>query len=492
MLSRRDFLKVLGLLAVAPCGCTRHLAQSQRTLVNDIHSQLNATWVDRIDHADSLDAIRHIIRSARREGKKLCIAGGRHAMGAQQFGTDAVLIDTTKLNRVLHFDSASGRVEVEAGIQWPELIGHLEKVQRNRPQQWGIAQKQTGADRLSLGGALAANVHGRGLRMKPIIADVESFTLLDADGQLRTCSRSENAELFRLAIGGYGLFGIVYSIQLRLVPRQKVQRIVEEIDIDNLMVAFEKRIAAGFLYGDFQYAIDETSDQFMRRGVFSCYRPVDSATPIFPGQKQLSEEAWRELLYVAHADKAQVYKKYSSYYLSTSGQMYWSDTHQLSVYPDNYHREIDRRMGAKDAATEMITEIYVPRGALVDFMNEVHDDFRNNHVSVIYGTIRLIERDEESFLTWAKQSYVCVIFNLHVVHTIEGREHAAAAFRRLIDMAIRRGGNYYLTYHKYATRTQVEACYPQFTEFLRLKRRYDPDEFFLSDWYSYYKNLYAV
>ena len=62
---------------------------------------------------------------------------------------------------------------------------------------------------------------------KPIIADVESFTLLDADGRELNCSRSENSELFRLAIGGYGLFGVITSLRLRLVRRQKVERIVD-------------------------------------------------------------------------------------------------------------------------------------------------------------------------------------------------------------------------------------------------------------------------
>ena len=109
-------------------------------------------------------------------------------MGAQQFGTGAVLVDTTRLNRVLSFDPAVGLIEVEAGIQWPELIGYLVAAQQGQPwpQQWGIAQKQTGADRLSIGGSLAANVHGRGLRMRPIIADVESFVLVDAQGEVRT------------------------------------------------------------------------------------------------------------------------------------------------------------------------------------------------------------------------------------------------------------------------------------------------------------------
>src|SRR3989475_9020535 len=138
-------------------------------------------------------------------------------------------------NRVLGFDAARGLIDVEAGIQWPELMRHLVDAQQGAAQQWGIRQKQTGADRLSIGGALAANAHGRGLLFKPFVGDVESFVLVNADGIPRTCSREENAELFRLAIGGYGLFGVVTSVRLRLAPRVKVQREVQILEIEDLM-----------------------------------------------------------------------------------------------------------------------------------------------------------------------------------------------------------------------------------------------------------------
>jgi len=63
--------------------------------------------------------------------------------------------------------------------------------------------------------------------------------------------------------------------------------VVEVIRIDDLMPMFEKRIAAGFLYGDFQYSIDPNSEDFLRRGVFSCYRTVDPSRPIPEKQKEL-------------------------------------------------------------------------------------------------------------------------------------------------------------------------------------------------------------
>jgi FAD/FMN-containing dehydrogenase len=432
-----------------------------------------------------------MVRRARDQGAAVSVAAGRHAMGGQQFGDDTRLIDMNGLSRLVHLDRTGGLVEVEAGIQWPALIEALERAQGGNPRPWGIVQKQTGADRLSLGGALAANVHGRGLRLRPIVQDVESFTLIDARGRLRRCSRTENAELFRLAIGGYGLFGVIATVALRLMPRVKLERVVEIRETEGLMPAFEARIAEDFLYGDFQFSTDADSEGFLRRGVFSCYRPADPARPVSEGRKRLSEQDWIELIALGHADKRRAFELYSAYYLSTSGQVYWSDRHQLSTYVDDYHAMIDRRLGATRPGTEMITEIYVPRPALHEFMEAVRRDFLAHGVDFIYGTVRLIERDEECFLTWAREAWACVIFNLHVGHGAAGQAKAAEDFRRLIDRAVERGGSYFLTYHRWAARAQVERCHPRLVEFLHLKRRHDPEERFQSDWYRHYRTMFV-
>jgi hypothetical protein len=258
-----------------------------------------------------------------------------------------MLVDTTKLNRVLDFDAERGLIDIEAGMQWPELINYTNQAKLGRIPQWGIAQKQTGADHITLGGSLASNGHGRGLTMQPIIADVESFIMVDAFGEILTCSRSQNSELFRLVIGGYGLFGLVYAIKLRLAPWTKVERVAEVIQVDRLIPAFEQHIAAGFLYGDFQFSTDEQSNSFLQEGILAGYRPVDSLTPIPAGQQEFSVDNWRDLFYLAHADKAQAYRRYVDHYLETSGQIYGSDTHQLSVYLENYHLEIDRKLVSK-------------------------------------------------------------------------------------------------------------------------------------------------
>jgi FAD/FMN-containing dehydrogenase len=265
MLDRREFLKAAGVAALTPTACisTGRGTVAEGAWVNDIHSQLNRTWVSEIRKPASIDALR----AAMRGSGPVSIAAGRHSMGGQQFASNATLLDMNGMTRVLGIDRERGLVDVEAGIQWPALIAALKET------PWAIRQKQTGADRLSIGGALASNVHGRGLTMKPFIDDVESFTLVNAGGELVECSRTKNAELFKLAIGGYGLFGVIASVQLRLSPRRKVQRVVEEQSIETVMHAFDARIAEGYLYGDFQFSIDAASEGFLRKGVFSCYRP---------------------------------------------------------------------------------------------------------------------------------------------------------------------------------------------------------------------------
>ena len=283
MPTRREFLA--GSAAIGVGARYGSIPALGATLVNDIHSQLNPTRVLKILEPKSSQDVQEIVRTAGKNRQHISIAGGRHAMGGQQFGTDTLLLDIRKMNRVLHLDHDRGILEVEGGIEWPELINGYLALQDGKAQPWGIAQKQTGADRLTISGTIAANAHGRGLKMKPFINDVESFVLVDASGNARTCSRTENFELFRLAQGGYGLFGVVTSVRLRLVPRTKVERVVEVREVEGLMQAFEKRISDGFSYGDFQFSIDRESKDFLSKGVFSCYRPVPMATPISPAQR---------------------------------------------------------------------------------------------------------------------------------------------------------------------------------------------------------------
>ena len=213
-------------------------------------------------------------------------------MGGQQFGTDTWLVDLRRHAAIHSLDEERGLLVADAGIVWADLIAGSAALQRAGGRAWGIRQKQTGADRLTLGGALAANIHGRGLRMPPLVADVEAFTLVNAEGEVRRCSRTGNAELFRLAIGGYGLFGIIADVSLRLMPRVKVERRVEVLSLEELLRVPEERNTREWLFGDFQYAIDERSPDFLRRGRFLRVRASPRRSP---GARRAAPVAGRRL-----------------------------------------------------------------------------------------------------------------------------------------------------------------------------------------------------
>jgi hypothetical protein len=459
--------------------------------VNDVHSKLNDTTVcERVNARNEADVIA-TIESARQRGLPLAICGGRHAMGGQQFATNGMLLDMSGLDRVLDFDTRTGLIEIEAGIQWPKMMREYLAAQEGLKQQWGIRQKQTGADRLSIGGALAANIHGRVLTNKPIIEDIVSFRIIDAEGRPLNCSREQNSDLFRLAIGGYGLFGVIVSVTMQLVPRQKMQRIVELRTLDELCDSFADRIRSGYQYGDLQFVTDDKCEDFLIRGIFSCYRPVPNDTPIPDGQSYMTEQGWQNLLHLAHVDKSRAFDTFSEFYLNSSEQIYWSDTHQFTTYLDDYHGELDKRLCNAHPGSEMITELYVPAHKLTEFMGSAKETLRSTGADLIYGTIRLIREDDESFLAWAKQDFVCVIFNLHVEHTATGIARSRNAFLELVDDALRCDGSFFLTYHRHGSREQVSAAYPQFAEFLKEKQKRDPQAVFASDWYHHYVDVFA-
>jgi FAD/FMN-containing dehydrogenase len=124
-------------------------------------------------------------------------------------------------------------------------------------------------------------------------------------------------------------------------------------------------------------------------------------------------------------------------------------------------------------------------------MERLRQDFREHAVDVIYGTVRAIEQDTETFLPWASERWLCTVMNFHVEHSEAGIAKARADFGRLFDHALALGGSFYLTYHRWATKEQLLRAYPRFPKFLAEKRRFDPKLRFRSDWYDHYASLFA-
>jgi FAD/FMN-containing dehydrogenase len=491
-------------------------------MVNDVHSALNQTRVSKVQKPKSLTSLKNFLSQAVAKGESLSICGGRHAMGGQAFAENTLLLDLTCLNRVLYQDCARGLITMQAGATWPAVLAATMAMPHpsstaTAPRCWAIRQKQTGVDSVTLGGSVSANAHGRGLLLAPMAEDVEALHMLNAQGELLFCNREENAELFGLAIGGYGLFGIIYAVTLRLCLRTVVQRWVDVLDLDDAANAVYRRVQQGFSYGDFQFAIDANDSAFLSRGVFSCYREVDSqdfetfqaaqsgldqskaqaaqsALDKNTSASDFKPEQWLQLLHLAHTDKARAFTLYAENYLRTHGNRYWADSMQLATYLPSYaeylHQNLPKSTTTRSDVPEtlMIGELYVPPAQLQNFMQQARAIFRAFGTEVIYGTIRAIEADQTSFLKWAKRAYCCVVFNLRTAHHAQGVAHSAATFSALIDAALALEGSFYLTYHRWWTRAQLLKAYPQIPEFLARKLHFDPKKTFVSDWYRHLVN----
>lgn len=457
---------------------------------NDIHSKLNLTRHNEIIKVTSGSEVQELLTAQKYAGCSFSIAGGRHAMGGQQFLCDGILLDTRGLNKVVDFCPVRGLLTAQSGMLWGDLVFHLGELNKKHNSDWSIVQKPTGADDISLGGSLASNIHGRVLGRRPFIADIERFTAILADGNRITVSRSKNEELFRLAIGGYGMFCFVEDVTIRLTKSSKLQRKVELTNSKDLIGRFAELQSAGARYGDFQFCIDASNDSFLNNGILSAYFPVQDDTTDNTSDIKLSENNWRELLRLAHVDKAKAFTTYSNHYQRTDGQIYSSQTFQLSLYVPDYHESIDtvrvesQNKSSHVKASEMITELYVPRSKLHEFLQSAKIALKRQCADVIYGTVRLIEKDTESFLAWAKEDYACVIFNLHIDHNQLSILRAKHSFRTLIEIALELNGSYYLTYHRYATKEQLLAAYPQFPSFIQKKIDYDPHGKFRSTWFN--------
>ena len=121
----------------------------------------------------------------------------------------ALALDLSALNRMLRLDRRRKLLELQAATSWASLAGYL-------AEHYSASQAAILAETASacIGESLARN--DAGPDGTPLSAHVEAITLFTADGELRRADRQTNSALFRLALGGHGLIGVLYSVTLRV------------------------------------------------------------------------------------------------------------------------------------------------------------------------------------------------------------------------------------------------------------------------------------
>ncbi|HWE01567.1 MAG TPA: FAD-binding oxidoreductase [Tepidisphaeraceae bacterium] len=183
---------------------------------------------------------------ARREDASIIARGlGRSYGDAALNESGDVLIDT-RLDRFLDFDPATGTLECEAGATFDAIIGAF------LPRGF-FPPVTPGTKYVTVGGAIAADVHGKNHHRDGSIAEfIDGFDLLLAGGQAIRCSRQENPDAFWATLGGMGLTGIIQTARLRLRKVESAYITVDYKRTENL-----DQTVAAFADGDenFQYSV---------------------------------------------------------------------------------------------------------------------------------------------------------------------------------------------------------------------------------------------
>lgn len=178
------------------------------------------------------------------------LAHGRgRSYGDSCLNEGGVLLDTGRLDRFLAFDPATGLLEAQAGVRMADVLAFV-----CRPAADGSAwfpPVVPGTRWLTLGGALANDVHGKNHHREGSFGcHVESFTLLRGDGSTLPCSPERNPELYRATIGGLGLTGLVLDLKLRLRRVPGLTMVAEDLRIGSLdeFYALSAESEAGWEY----------------------------------------------------------------------------------------------------------------------------------------------------------------------------------------------------------------------------------------------------
>lgn len=195
----------------------------------------------------TVEALREIFAIARRSGRTVGFRGGGNSYGDAALNNENILVDFRRMNRILAWDPAGGQIRVEPGVTLAQLWQYVLE------DGWW-PPVVTGTMKITMGGGAAMNVHGKNAwKMGPIGDHIIEFDLMLPSGEIVTCSREENADLFYAAIGGFGMLGAFTSLTLRMKRVYSGLLDVEALASPNLkemMAYFERHLdSSDYLVG---------------------------------------------------------------------------------------------------------------------------------------------------------------------------------------------------------------------------------------------------
>ncbi|KAF2502664.1 FAD-binding domain-containing protein [Lophium mytilinum] len=182
-----------------------------------INADVREAYPREIHLVDSTSEVQNAVKSAVNSNSKIGVRSGGHTFSNPSLIHDGILVDTTNLHRKVEYDPVTHHICYGPAVRVVEASEMLQKLGRFFPHGH--------APTVALGGFTLAG--GQGMFMPtwgPTVGDwIVKMEIVTPDGDVKTASMTENADLFWAARGsGQAFFGIVTRIWARTMPSRRL------------------------------------------------------------------------------------------------------------------------------------------------------------------------------------------------------------------------------------------------------------------------------
>ena len=447
----------------------------------DDASRINAVPIAQVwqmPAGDNAEAqLRDLLAHARRDHLYISVAGARHSMGGQTLYPGGIQIDMLPFHK-MSLDEGKNILTVQAGAIWADIIPFLDARARS-------VQVMQSNNSFSVGGSLSVDCHGWQPGRPPIASTVESFRLMTADGNILECSHTENPELFSLALGGYGLFGIIIDARCACSKRA-----LRDASVRHALFRFRFLLENAFSIPPMPAwplaRLCVVPGKFLDEAVIYTFNRAPSPDGTLPPLSSLGLEGLTRTLFRGSVDSD--YGKKLRWQTETELLTHLAGGAFSRNQLQNESTEVIANRTAD--STDILQEYFVPVPAVNDFVAAMRTIIPAHSGNLLNVTLRDVRTDSDAFLRYADRDMIALVLMFNQKFTAADASRMGDLTRDLIDAALAAGGRYYLPYRLEATPEQFNHAYPQAQQFFTLKRKYDPDQLFQNEMYTHYGNTH--
>jgi FAD/FMN-containing dehydrogenase len=459
--------------------------------INDA-SCLNRTFVLGLVQVATADDVRNALQFARQSRVKVSIAGVRHSMGGHAFARNAIVLDMTRFNR-MSLDAEQRVLTVQAGATWHDIQTYL------HPRFAVKAMQST--DIFTVGGSISVNAHGMDHLAGSVGHTIRAMRVMLPDGSVREVTRSSDPRLFRLIVGGYGLFGVILDADLDVTPNVVYRSDRRVLDYVRFPSVFASEIASDPSIG-LMYAHLSTSPGSLLRELFLySYRRIAETGVTIPPLGEISQIKLRRLVFnlakhgsmlgrLKSAVEKHLEPRLESCPISRNQAM--SEGESCLVSRNNpMHDSVPYLRNDLPEETDILHEYFIPRDQFVPFVDALRQIVVDERAHLLNASVRVVRRDD-TFLSYAPDDAFAIVLYLNQSTDAEGNARMARLTRLLIDLCAQVKGRFFLPYQLHYTPEQLERSYPEIREFFRAKQENDPDGLLTSTFYERYSRALGI